>query len=629
MRDGDLFQRTWREARRRRLPTVLVAYPAAAWFAIEAVPDVLRNLGIDAETAAKVGSGITIVALAAFPLVLLLTWMFQVVPHAEAPEPQPHGGRFHRLFLGSSVVLVCAGCVTLATVLWPPVSAADVPDRAWWESRPLETDALALLPPRVLMGDERTGEIAACVVRRLTDRLAGVPGLQVRGPAETEWLAVEGLPPDSLSARLGVGTLITSTAEALDDGLRLTFRILDGSGRQLESVSVEGSDPSDHPTFESVAGELEVGIREALGRIRGRELSADRPGAPQAQEPFARAREEQEFAARHLQAGDLDAAMASLQRADALMARAAEADGAWADPLAERARIGHQRALLLLTNDRAAAVAAGRASLDNAAEALTRAPGHPEALRLRGLAAYDVAVLSSPGAAERSALLAEADAYLRRSQSRHRDRAEVRYLLSLVKREQGNLTEALTFARDAYEHDSYLSLSDRVLLQLFDLSFQLSRDGEATAWCEEGRRRFPGEWGFAACRLTLMGWGILPADTASAHALVEEALQAYPPAFRGVLRPNLETLAAAVHVQAGDAEGARGILTLTTLAPPPAVLVTAAGVWLLLGEEEQALDHLRRYVAVAPGEARHLLRMRPLEPLRDDPRFGALAGVAP
>ena len=63
-----------------------------------------------------------------------------------------------------------------------------------------------------------------------------------------------------------------------------------------------------------------------------------------------------------------------------------------------------------------------------------------------------------------------------------------------------------------------------------------------------------------------------------------------------------------------------------SLASSPAVHVTAAGVWLLLGEEDEALAQLRRHVARAPGEAHHLAGRRILRPLADDPRFLTLAG---
>lgn len=623
--DG-ILSRAWDEARRRRLPGILLGYPAGSWFAIEAIPAVLSNLGADAATKEQVASGITIIAVAAFPLVLLLTWMFQVVPHADAPTSTDRPHRLRRIFLASSVATVTAGCVTLATFLWPPVSSAhEMP--AWWTSRSVDEAALAFLPPEVLLGDSQAGNVAGCLVRRLTDRLAGVPGLVVRGPGETAWIASAGIPPDSLAAALGVGTLITSTAELLDDQLRLTFRVVDTTGRQTESVSIAGEVPSLDKTYETLAEALEVKIREALGRVRGRALSANVTSTPAAQDLSDQATEELEIYRRQLAAQELDAALASLGRAEALLERAAAEDPTWAEPVARRAWIWHERGVLLLTNDRAAAVDAHRKSLAHADAALAREPENAEALRLRGLAAFSLAATGSTADAEPAALLEKADADLRRAQSLHRNRAEVRYLLAQVKNEQGQLSEALAIARGAYEHDAYFSLSHRVLAQLFDLSFQLSRDAEATAWCEEGRRRFPKEWTFAACRLTLMGWGPLPPDTQVAHALVEEALAAYPAPFRGALRPHLETLAAAVHVQAGDADGARGILSLTPLAASPAVHVTAAGVWLLLGDDDQALGHIQQYLARAPGEAHHLAGRRILTPLAGDPRFLTLLGA--
>jgi tetratricopeptide (TPR) repeat protein/TolB-like protein len=624
--DG-IFSRAWEEAKRRRLPGILLGYPAGSWLAIEAIPVILGNLGANSATKEQVASGITILAIAAFPLVLLLTWMFQVVPHADAPDRTDGPHRWRRLFLASSVILVTAGCVTLAGFLWPPVSAAhEAPP--WWASRSVDEAALAVLPPEVLLGDERTRNIADCLVRRLADRLVGVAGLVVRGPAETAWLASAGLSPDSLAAGLGVGTLIRSTAELLEGELRLTFRVVDASGRQTESVSVAGEVPALDETYETLAGTLEVKVREALGRSRGALRTALTSGNPDAQDLADQADQELEMYHRHLDAGDLDAALASLARADRLLGQAAEEDQGWAEPVVRRAWLWHERGVLLLTTDRAASVAAHRESLAHADAAVARDGGHAEALRLRGLAAIELAATGSSPKARRLELLERADADLRKSQSRHRNRAEVRYLLAQVKAEQGQLSEALAIARGAYEHDAYFSLSNRVLSQLFDLSFQLSRDAEATAWCEEGRRRFPEEWVFAVCRLTLMGWGPLPPDVRAAHALVEEALAAYPRPFRGALRPHLETLAAAVHVRAGDAAGAREILSLTALAAPPAVHVTAAGVWLLLGERDEALAQLRRYLARAPGEAHHLPGARILGPLSGDPGFLILtAGV--
>jgi tetratricopeptide (TPR) repeat protein len=605
---------------------VCVAYAGGAWFAIEAIPNVVGYLGVDAGAAQRVGSAVTILAIAAFPMALLLSWMFQVVPDAKAPPEADAPPRRRRLITALSVVLVSSGCIGLAAVLWPPASAAA--PRSLWASRPVVQAGVALMPPVILTEDAETRRVARSLVHRLTDRLASSPDLVVRAPSQTEAIAATGAPTDSLASMLGVETLIPSTAERWRDTFRITFRILEGRPeRQVSSISAVGVVPSGDETFEALTDSLETKLREALGRIGPGSLLDSPVQDSSALLLLRQAQDELTLYRRHLGARDVDGAIRSLDRADSLLGAAANRDRAWPEPLIERSRVARDRSIVLLTNDRPAALRSLGRSREYATAALARSPDHPEALALRGLSAYELATIDTSAGVDREGLLAHAEADLRSAQAHHRNRAEVRYHLALVQRAQGRLDDALTVAEDAYEHDAYLSESNELLGELFDLSFQLSRDGEARRWCDEGGRRFPSESTYRVCLLMLMGWGGAPPDTAMARGLVDAALTDTPRPFRGPFRPHLEALTAAVHAQAGDTAGARTILELTSLGARGFVHVTAAGVWLLLGERDAALAELRRYVAEFPGVAGSLDRQRILAPLAGDPRFEALVAA--
>jgi TolB-like protein len=620
MSEPALLSRLWREIKRRRIPQVVSTYFGLAWITIEAIPMILSNLGVAPATADTAASAVTVFWVALFPLALTLTWMYQVVPDPGQSDAAAPVRRLRRVPVAVALVVVSGGCMALATSLWPPTLALAAPPRP-----EIRNDVIALLPPVVLLGDAHTGQVADCIVNRLTTRLGLLSGISVRSAAAVRSVGGASLPPDSAAALLGAGTLLTSTAEGMGDSIRMTFRIIDpASGTNLRAVSVVESLPSGDGTFERFAGTLEVEVRKALGQARPALRDDGESRDPGAQERMRQAATEEEVYRRHAAAGNVDAALAALSRADAALAEASSVDPSWPAPLARRSWVARTRALLLLTHDRAAALRSVDSARRLADQALHLAPGDPEALRLRGLASWQAAAFDTSAALGREALLHSADADLRRAQRWHRDRAEVLYELALVKKEQGLLPDAYVFASDAYAWDAYMALTDRLVAELFHLAFQLAYDDDASAWCQEGNRRFPDQWVFKECGLRLMGWGIAPPDTARARSLAAEALAAYPQSFRGLLAPHLETLVAAVQVQAGDTSGAKARLELTPLGSTPAVHLTAAGVWLLLGEDDRAMEELLRYAAQAPGEAHRLARQRTLRPLATRPDFRAL-----
>lgn len=622
---GPFLSRLWSEAKRRRVPQVVPTYLGLAWVTIESVPTILRYLGAVEPVAESVGSALTVLWIALFPLALALTWVYQVVPDTGQASDGPLPWHMHRLPVAFVVLLVSGGCAVLAASLWPasPVLANTT-------ARSIDAEAVALLAPRVLHGDSTSRSVADCIVNRVTDRLALLPGVEVRSAM---WAHAVGsdLGPEMAAARLGVGRIITASVEDFGDSLRLSFQIVDGpSGAEVAAFSIVEPVPATDGTFERLAEAAEHGLRSRLGAVDPSWLERASSADPEVVAQEQTAADEEAAYRQNLEAGDVDGALTALERLDASLARWIRLAPGEPDPAARRSWTARQQALLLLTNDRPRAVLELERALRFADEAVRRHPTDGESLRMRAGAAIELARTDLDAGRDRPSLFRQAELDLRWAQAHHRNRAMIRRELALLKQVQGALPEAYGFAADAYAHDSWFTLSDVLLSDLFELAFDLGRDEEAVRWCEEGATRFTGRWAFAAeCRLRLMGWGGLPSDTAAGRALASEVLAAYPPSFRGVLRPQVETLLAAVHVQAGDSALARNILTLSTLGTSPAVRLTAAGVWLLLGDEQEAISELSRYVTELPTEAERLARLRILAPLRGDPRFAALLRLRP
>src|SRR5207244_11802590 len=78
-------------------------------------------------------------------------------------------------------------------------------------------------------------------------------------------------------------------------------------------------------------------------------------------------------------------------------------------------------------------------------------------------------------------------------------------------------------ARRSYEADAYLADSPQLLFRLYHTSLDLGKEQEAVRWCDAGFARFPENWQFTFCQLTILAGPGPPRPAAAARAAVARA----------------------------------------------------------------------------------------------------------
>src|SRR5438309_9891295 len=148
---------------------------------------------------------------------------------------------------------------------------------------------------------------------------------------------------------------------------------------------------------------------------------------------------------------------------------------------------------------------------------------------------------------------------------------------------------------------------------------------DAQRWCEEGRRRFPGNVNFVKCQLWLLTSSAKPPDVRLAWELLDQAVRLTPSQMRAYGRLESQNAVAAVLARAGLGDSARRVLARSKAGPdvdPEAELLSyQAFAYLLLGDRDQALRLLKEQVAANPAHRAGLARSVHWwwRDLRDDP----------
>ena len=423
------------------------------------------------------------------------------------------------------------------------------------------------------------------------------------------------IPVDSIASLLQVGTLVHGSVVAEGtDRARVTFWLTDAYGNDQgrrdnfvvsrDSLLVAGN---------KVAEEASRKLREHLG------------GTIELAETQARAGNQESFAlfqrgemarndAEQLRLSEPRRALPLLGQADSLLARAAEADPAWADPLIVRGEVALQRAALA---DRGEMLPLIQAAVGYAVEALSRDPTSARALALKGSANYATwRVTPSDQAAVRANLLDSAEAQLLAATQVDPSLAGAYATLSNIYYERKDVSTALRMAREAYTADKYLSNSAAVLNRLFFSSYDTEQFLEARRWCDEGHLRFPAIPIFTQCSLWLMLTPDAPRDVPEAWRLLArlDSLNAARPEQPRARENRLGRIlvAGAIGKMSNGvpsplADSARRVLLAAradrSIDPGRELPGYEAVVRVLMGDFDEAIALLKEYVASNPDHS--------------------------
>lgn len=535
----------------------------------------------------------------------------------------------------AGAVLILGGGLALRDLLFvlPTDAARQI------RSNALETVAETEDPRRIAVlflepgsPQEEVPFLAAGLTESLINELSAVPALHVMSRNAVAPYRGAVVPPDSIGAALRVGTLVDGSVALSGDQVRVSVSFVNAStGQQFASTQVLGSRAGLFELQEELAHEVAVYLRDRLGEEI--ELLERQGGTEnvEAWELMQRARSMSDRADELSEAGIPDAAWGLLGTADSLLAEAEDAAPGWVEPTVRRGWIDYERSRWGGVTEQ---VEAGRwiaEGMDHARVALQLDSENPDALELRGTLQYWKWLLDlEPDPALASQLFDRAEADLRASIQVHPAQAGAWAALSHLVLNKGATAEGKMAAERAYEADAYLRNADVILWRLFSTSYDLEDRIEADRWCQELGRRYPGDARFADCRLWLMTMHDADVDLDLAWELVDDYVRLSPPQIAEFRRRWAGMAVAAALGRVGMADSARAVAERSrgnaSLDPARDLVYLEAFVRTVLGDNQEALDLLAEYMAVAGQEATEIDHWW-FDGLRDEPRYRAMRGM--
>lgn len=479
--------------------------------------------------------------------------------------------------------------------------------------------------------------LAGDLTENLIHQLAQVEGLHVVSPNGVRPFRDRAVTPDSLRRALGVGTLLGAGLRRSGDSVHLAVHLVDAnSGRELGGTVLTRAVGERFALGNDLAAEVADFLRVRLGKeVQLREWTVGTRN-PAARELLGRAEEMRAEGLKTARRPDSVAVLTArrmLDIADSLLSQAGRLDPAWVEPTVRRGWLAIDRIELTDMRRRTAWTALAREHADHA---LALEPGYAPALELRGTAYWQEAYGSlARGRGRELATRAEAD--LRAATTADASLASAWSTLSQVLRLKPDPVEAELAARRAYEEDAYLRNVDQVLDDLYRATLVLERPAESTRWCHLGRTKFPGDWRFVQCELTILSHPSAGSPDPERALEVLEELEDIDPLEKARLagrpyHPVYRTVrAAAVLARAGEERRARALLARAYRQAgndPTVNLYLAydeAYLRLLLGEKERAFQLLARYVRSRDDLKEYALRDPHFRTLLSDPAYAARA----
>ena len=495
----------------------------------------------------------------------------------------------------------------------------------------LDPHRIAVLYFKDVGEKDSLGYLADGLTEGLINELGEVPALTVISKNGVAPYRSDSIGRDSIARALKAGTLVLGSVEKDAGRLRVTMRLVDGSGTEFQRASFEQPATNLLAIKDTLTQQVAAMIRQRLGeeiKLREQQRSTANPNAWALVQRAEQARKQAEAL---VAKQDTTSAVArAFDQADTLYAQAHLADPKWTEPLVGRATLGYRRSRLVGVDGLAAKpwIAKGE---KYAEEALALDPRDPDALEVRGTLRYWSWLLSlEPDPAAAKTLVANAQSDLETAVKVRPSQASAWAILSHLYVNMKSETDGKLAARRAYEEDAYLSNADQVINRLFLISYDLSQFVDADHWCQEGLRRFPDNFLFVKCQLLLMTSKAKEPDVALAWQLADSVPKLTPLGRRQFERLDARMLVAMVLARAGLADSARQVSKRTRTGsdvdPTQELAWDAIYVSILLGDKDEALKALKTYLTANP-QRREGLAEDPgwwFRGIQDDPRFQEL-----
>lgn len=576
----------WKQLKQRRIIQIFTGYLAAAWVALE-VADQLVGQAILPDVAYP----LTIVAVAAgIPASLIIGWY-----HGEKGDQKAS-----RLEIALLFVVLLGGVGVGAAVVEAHTK------ESLSEASAMDLRTIAVLYLEDLSSDNELQHVADGLTEALIDELSGVSGLQVVSKNGTARYRGTDVSRDSIARALGAGTLVAGSIEPEGDQLRTTLRLIDGeSGTDFERTSLTWPLGEVLDARQELATNAATLLRRWLGEeveVRERRRETESTTAWTLVQRAERFRKDAET---RLEQGDRDGALSAFARSDSILAQAADQDTSWVEPIRLMGWNDYRRSRIAFTAREAEeTVERVDQAIAHGDHALEIESNHAQALELRGTARYWKSIIPLTTDPELKRNLFE-DARVDLERAVQLDPSLARAYATLSHLYWGeDLAETVLTARRAYQQDAYLRDIDLVLWRLAVSSYDLGQFQQARRWCDEGTRRFPESFWFTQCRLLMLTTPGTEPDVERAWALRARLDSLGAPEFYRLLG---EILVGGVIGRAGMPDSANRVFLEVRdkirpeIDPSQELVGTEAGMRALIGQEDQAIDLLQRYLAANPS----------------------------
>lgn len=573
-------------------------------------------------------------AIAGFPLVLVGAWAFELTPEGVRRTGETgedgHGESAPALSRTAHAVLTVSGTVLVGLVVWAAwamwvrgtatseAAAADAPPH-------LDPSRIAVLYLDDYSKNHELGYLADGLTETLIHELSDVSGLSVVSRNGVRPYRDRDVPPDSIGKALGAGTIVEGSVQRSADRLRVTVQLVDAaSGTPLESKQIEKRPGELFALQDDVAAEVARFLRRRLGKEI--ELRRAREGATdwQAWKLYRVAMRMRDDADSLSWARDSAGAADRYARVDSLLDEATRRDPAWTRPVIERGWTDLSWARLGTNDVTKTDSSLLRRGIEAANRVLSKAPGDPAALELRGNLEWFLSQL--PGTPRTAGTLPAAKRDLQSATVLDPGRARAWAKLAYIFEEEGKLEEARLAARRLAEADPYL-ISDRDhAYVLITLEQQLHNLDDAERAAKRAEELYPTQLAYPVLRLQILA-SRPPgkSDPKQAWALLRRCEELQKASF-----PPGRFYVSAVLARAGLRDSARAVERRTREAGPTDAFSLYADAYasLQLGDRDRAIALLERFARQFPQQRASLARDWFFTDLRGDPRFEALVDTA-
>ncbi|HUR92886.1 MAG TPA: serine/threonine-protein kinase [Gemmatimonadaceae bacterium] len=520
-----------------------------------------------------------------------------------ASSPRPGSRRRSiRIAAAAGSLLVVAGAVGAWYAINRPTVAAT------------DANRVAVLYFEDVSGGPLT-HIADGLTESLIEQLSTVGALDVISKDGVRAFRGRDVPLDSVGRALQVGSIVRGSVEPNGRMVRVTVRLVDAlSDADIGRKSFEFDTARVVALQGQIATQVVEFLRERLGnevRLRDDRAATTSNQAWTLVERAGRARKDADSLAA---AGAPEAAFAALARADSLLASAERFDGRWSKIPVLRANVMQARARQQVGNPTALAATIDT-GLAHAGRAIRLQPNNADAFQVQGvlqLLAFQLRIETDPRRHDR--LLAAAESSLTRAVELNSGQAGAWAALSSLHYSKPDIQAASVAALNAYRADAYLSSAKLILTRLFWTSHDLEQFPEALKWCNEGRRRFPQDPFFTACRLWMYTTRLERPDLDSAWAYRGRYVALTPenasdPTQRRAYAAKMgDVLVAGALARAGLADSARSVLQRARAGadvdPDRTLQGFEAIIRVILGEHDEAVTLLASYLSANPGHGR-------------------------